>query len=233
MNKESLRIALESFNLRFSEEQLSNLEHLVDTTLKTNETFNLTAIKDKDSFYEKMILDSALGLININLENKKVIDVGTGAGFPGMVLYILGPKMDLTLLDSTTKKINYLSNYAKERDYHISFSNERIEDFALKNRESFDFAYARAVSSLNILLELIAPILKVGGYFIAMKGPNVDEEIKESGNALKILSLDTIQDYKYILPESKEERHILIIKKNKETSNKYPRQYGIIKKRPL
>ena len=233
MNKESLRLALESYNLHKNEEQLSNLEHLVDTTLKTNESFNLTAIKDKDAFYEKMVLDSALGLVDIPLKDKKVIDVGTGAGFPGMVLYILEPNMDLTLLDSTTKKINYLREYSKERNYKLSFSSERIEDYAKNHRESFDYAYARAVSSLNILVELIAPILKVGGYFIAMKGPGVEEEIKEAKNALKTLSLEIVEDKKYILPESKEERHILVIKKNKETSLKYPRIYSQIKKRPL
>ena len=233
MDNEKIVSLFKDFDLSLNDEKLNNIRDLVHKTLETNKLFNLTAIKEEDEFYEKMVLDSALGLKDIDLTNKKVIDVGTGAGFPGMVLYILNPQMDITLLDSTEKKIKYLEGYAKEKNYHMSFSSMRMEDYAQKNRNIFDYAYARAVSSLNILLELIMPVLKVGGTFVALKGPTVDNEIKEANNAFKVLGCKVVDIKKYVLPISKEERNIVLIKKEKETSSKHPRQYAQIKRRPL
>ena len=233
MNKESLKVELAMYSLPNDERVLLSLDDFVKTTLKANESFNLTAIKDEESFYEKMVLDSALGMTNLDLANKKVIDVGTGAGFPGMVLYIMEPNMNLTLLDSTAKKIRHLENYSKKNNYKISFSNERAEDFARKHREEYDYAFARAVAPLNILLELIVPMLKLRGEFVALKGPGIDEEIKESEKAFKILGLEIVSKDRYILPESKETRYVLRIRKNKETNHKYPRQFNEIKKKPM
>ncbi len=233
MDRKTLEKYLSEYGVSFDDSMIENLEHLMKNTIKTNEFFNLTAIKDEETFREKMIFDSALGLLNIDLKNKKVIDVGTGAGFPGLVLYILKPSMDMTLLDSTQKKINYLSEYAKERNYHVNTVSARVEEYALNNRETYDVAYARAVSSLNVLLEMIVPLLKVGGTFVALKGREASEEIKASQSALNKLNCVITDVKEYTLPESHEVRNIIFIRKEKETNHKYPRRYSSIKKQPL
>ena len=233
MNKESLKSYLIANGIKCSDEQLAGLLDLMKTTLETNEKFNLTAITDESEFLEKMIYDSALGLQKFDFNGKKVIDVGTGAGFPGMVLYILNPGMHLTLLDSTAKKINHLNEYCSLKNYKVEGVAARIEDYAKKNIETYDFAFARAVASLNILVELISPLLKVGGVFIALKGKGADEEIKEASNALRKLNLEIIDTVNETLPESNEQRTLIYIRKNKPTPRKYPREYSLIKKLPL
>lgn len=233
MNKEKLLEELSVRGIDCNEQKANQLFDFMDTVLKTNETFNLTAIKNKDEFVEKMILDSALGLAHNDLSNKKVIDVGTGAGFPGVVLYILNPEMNLTLLDSTQKKINYLNAYAQTMDYKYKGVSLRAEDYAKLHREEYDVAFARAVAPLNILLEIITPMLKVGGVFVAMKGPGAEEELKVSQKALKKLGCRLQKIYSDELPESKEIRSLIYIIKDKETNKKYPRNYTDIKKLPL
>lgn len=233
MDRNTLVGQLELLNISFTSSQIDNLFLFMEDTLEANTRFNLTAIKDKDEFVEKMIFDSAIALYDLDIDNKEIIDIGTGAGFPGMVLKILRPSADVTLLDSTKKKIDHLNELSSKYNLKISGISERAEVFARKNEEKFDYAFARAVSSLNILLELIAPILKVGGKFVALKGKNVDVEIKEANNALKILGLEITKINNFTLPISKEERNIVLIKKIKPTSSKYPREYNQIKKRPL
>lgn len=233
MDRNTLVGQLESLNISFTSSQIDNLFLFMEDTLEANTRFNLTAIKDRDEFVEKMIFDSAIALYDLEIDNKKIIDIGTGAGFPGMVLKILRPNADVTLLDSTKKKIDHLNELSSKYNLKISGISERAEVFARKNVEKYDYAFARAVSSLNILLELIAPILKVGGTFVALKGKNVDVEIKEANNSLKILGLEITKINNFTLPISKEERNIVLIKKIKPTSSKYPREYNQIKKRPL
>lgn len=224
---------LNSFNIQCDSKQVDMLFKLLDDTLITNEKFNLTAIKDREQFLEKMILDSAIALIDLDLKNKKAIDIGTGAGFPGMVLKILEPEVNMTLLDSTNKKIEHLKNLSSKYGLNNNCVCDRAEAFARKNIEVYDYAFARAVSSLNILIELIAPLLKVDGYFIALKGPNIEQEISDSKAGFKKLGLKVEKTLKYILPISKEERNIVWIKKVSKTDSKYPREYNQIKKRPL
>ena len=233
MNKEELRKALSSLGFDITDEKMENIEDCISKTLLTNEKFNLTAIKDEETFREKMVYDSALALVGLDISNKKCIDVGTGAGFPGLILYILNPETKMTLLDSTQKKINYLKDYSNSRNYKLDFIATRAEEYSQKNREIYDFAFARALSSLNILLELIIPMIKVNGYFIALKGANADIEINEAKNALKKMNCQIEEIKSYILPESKEERNILIIKKMDKSNRKYPRMYAEIKKSPL
>ena len=233
MNKEELRKNLSSLGFDIDDQKMENIEDIISKTLLTNEKFNLTAITDEEAFREKMVYDSALGIVGLDLTDKKCIDVGTGAGFPGMIIYLLNPKTKMTLLDSTAKKINYLKDYSKERNYSLDFVINRAEIYAKDNREIYDFAFARAVSSLNILLEIIIPMIKVNGYFIALKGANADIEINEAKNAFKKMGCKLEEIKSYILPESKEERNILIIKKIEKTIRKYPRMYNEIKKSPL
>lgn len=231
MNKQSLKEQLLLREIPIDDKKLDSLMDLMKTTLKTNEKFNLTAIKDEESFLEKMIFDSAIALEELNLNDKKVIDVGTGAGFPGMVLYILNPSMHLTLLDSTKKKIDYLANYCQEHQYQVECVTSRAEEF--DRREYYDYAFARAVAPLKILLELIVPLLKVGGTFIALKGQGFEKELEESESALKKLHCHLVKIIDDELPESQEKRVMIYIQKEKETNKKYPRSYSDIKKLPL
>ena len=141
--------------------------------------------------------------------------------------------MYLTLLDSTSKKINYLNQYCLKNNYRVDTICDRIEEYAKKHIEQYDFAYARAVASLNVLLEIISPLLKVGGTFVALKGKDAEEEIKASANALKKLNLEVTNVINETLPESQEKRTIIHIKKVKSTPRKYPREYSVIKRLPL
>ena len=233
MNKDLLISSLSLRGINITEEQYSQLEDLMESTLATNEKFNLTAIKDRDTFMEKMIFDSALPLANVDLTDKSVLDLGTGAGFPGMVLYILNPKIKLTLLDSTKKKIDYLADYCAMHNYKVNCVVGRAEDFARKNREKFDFVTARAVSELSILMELSIPMIKVGGSLIALKSLGVEQELDNASKAFKKLDCSIEKVYEDYLPESNEFRATVLVKKNKVTNSKYPRDYAIIKDRKL
>lgn len=233
MNFDQLLVHLNEEEIAVSPQQLQLLKDLMSSTLSANERFNLTAIKDEESFVEKMIFDSALGIKDLDLENKNVIDVGTGAGFPGMVIRILCPTAKVTLLDSTKKKTDHLKEFAKEHNLTINGISDRAEDYARKNTEQFDYAYARAVSGLSVLLEIIVPMLKVGGHLIALKGPGYEQEINDAKNAFKKLNCHIESIYETELPECKERRAILRIVKDKETNKKYPRQFNEIKKLPL
>ncbi|MFA7032740.1 MAG: 16S rRNA (guanine(527)-N(7))-methyltransferase RsmG [Bacilli bacterium] len=233
MNKQTLKEFLISRCISCDDNQINQLEELMRQTLETNKLFNLTAITDPSIFMEKMILDSAIGLFDQDLTNLKVIDVGTGAGFPGLVLYILNPEMKLSLLDATKKKIDYLQNYSKEHQYHINFINERAEEYARGHREEFDVAYARALAPLNVLIETIVPLLKVNGKLIALKGPGAFEEIEKSGKAFKKLNCHLQKIYEETLPESDEKRSVIVIVKDEISSEQYPRNYKDIKSRPL
>lgn len=212
--------------------QAKTLEEFKEFTLKSNELFNLTAITDSDEFDEKMILDSATGLIDIDVKHKSIIDVGTGAGYPGMVLKILHPEGHFTFLDSTQKKINNLQVFAIANKITATFVADRVESYAKAHRESFDYVTARAVAALPILLETCIPLVKVNGYFIAYKGKEVESEIKDSKLALEKLNCRIERIFNFTLP-SGEERNILYIKKIKETNTKYPREYNEIKRKHL
>lgn len=223
MNKDELFNNLNKI-LPVSEEKLSLLETLTDLTIETNKSFNLTAIKEPDNFREKMIFDSALPLSKISLKDKKAIDIGTGAGFPGLVLSLLG-ESHLDLLDSTAKKINYINALAKEHHIDVTGIVGRSEEFAKKHREEYDFAFARAVSDLYILIEIIVPMLKVGGVFVAYKGPKYQEELLKAKSIMDKLGVTLMETQKELLPLSLEERDILYLKKTKVTPIKYPRLY--------
>ena len=164
-------------------------------------------------------------------ENLKICDLGTGAGFPGLVLKIVFPNLSITLVDSLEKRIKFLDLVIKELELkNIKTVHSRIEEF--KEIEAFDVVVSRAVAKINILLELGCKIPKVNGLFVFMKG-NILEELKSAKNALKVLnySLEKIINFK--LPIEESERNIVILKHTSPTSNKYPRQFSIIKKKPL
>ena len=233
MTKNDLIKQLSLRQIECSEKQADELENFMHYVLSWNEKINLTAIKDESDFMEKMIFDSALALTDLDLSNKKVIDVGTGAGFPGVVLYTLSPSVDLTLLDSTDKKIKLLNEYAIKNNLKYKTITSRAEIYAKNNREKYDYVFARAVSSLDILLEICIPLLKINGTFIALKGPGLESELNNCKNAFKKLNCHVQKIISDVLPESGETRNIIYISKDEKTNLKYPRDYKDIKGKPL
>lgn len=233
MNKIQFLNELEKRNIHAEPEQVNLLWEYMDLVLKTNEQFNLTAIKDEDSFVEKMIFDSALLLNNQNFENQTIVDIGTGAGFPAVVLSILSPTAHIIALDSTAKKINFVNKFVKEKGLNMEALVVRAEDYASEHREQYLLVTARAVASLRVLMELAIPMLQCGGHLIAMKGPDFENEIKEAEGAFD--KLRCVIDYVYEdqLPESEESRYFIYIKKIGPTPKKYPRTFGEIKNKPL
>lgn len=233
MTKELLLKELSIRGIALTDAQVENLFLLMKSTLEANEKFNLTAITDEESFIEKMIFDSALVMVESSFDNKKVLDFGTGAGFPGLVMYIINPNIKLTLLDSNSKKIHYLNDYCSNNNFHIECIAERGESFAKVHVEQYDFVVARAVASLNILLEVISQSVKVNGYLIAMKGLNYEQEINDSKTALKNLGFEIEKVLEDNLPSNGDKRAIIYIRKIKQTPKKYPRDYSEIKRKPL
>lgn len=213
-------------------EQIKKFEKYSDLLLEWNEKFNLTAIKDKDEITEKHFIDSLYLDKFVDLDNKTFLDVGSGAGFPGVPLAIAHPSLKVSLLESNGKKVKFLQEIKKELDLkNVEIIQARAEEF--DKRESFDFVTARAVKELRILLEICFHLVKVNGHFIAYKSSNVDEEIKASKNAFKSLQIEKIDRHEYSLPKSKDNRVLLVILKEKKTLKKYPRRYAEIVKAPL
>lgn len=233
--REYLTEGLEKCNIKITQEQTKKLLLFMDIVLRENKKFNLTAITDEKEFIEKHIIDSAISIKYIKNEGK-LIDIGSGAGMPGIIIKILREDLDILLLDSLNKRVNYLNNTIKELNLNnIVAIHQRAEELSHNEdyREKFDYVTARAVASLNILLEYTIPFIKKGGRFIALKGSKGEEEIQESKNALNILSCEIIKNHKEKLPYSLSNRDIIEIKKLKETDKKYPRKQAKIKKSPL
>ena len=226
---------LESYPfIKIDENQKNQLVSYMELTLKANESFNLTANDTKESFMIKNIIDSLLIVKNLNLDEKNILDLGSGAGLPGIPLAIYYKNTNFTLLEPLTKRANFLKEIAQKLGLkNVNVVNDRAEIFIKNARESFDFVTSRAVSRLNILLELSIPFLKVGGKLIAYKGINYQEEINESKNALDLLSSKIIAIEEENLVQINEKRYNIFIQKNQKTSQKYPREYRLIKKKAL
>ncbi|MDD7616332.1 MAG: 16S rRNA (guanine(527)-N(7))-methyltransferase RsmG [bacterium] len=226
---------LESYPfIKIDENQKNQLVSYMELTLKANESFNLTANDTKESFMIKNIIDSLLIVKNLDLDGKNILDLGSGAGLPGIPLAIYYKNTNFTLLEPLTKRANFLKEIAQKLGLkNVNVVNDRAEVFIKNARESFDFVTSRAVSRLNILLELSIPFLKVGGKLIAYKGINYQEEINESKNALDLLSSKIIAIEEENLVQINEKRYNIFIQKNQKTSQKYPREYRLIKKKAL
>ena len=215
--------------------QAEQFQTYMELLLEWNEKMNLTAITDPDEVVEKHFLDSLTLLTWDKLkQGAKVIDVGTGAGFPGIPLKIMRPDIDLTLLDGTQKRLNFLGEVCTALKLSARRVHKRAEEAGLDKtmRERYDLATARAVASLPVLVEYCLPLIKMKGHFIAMKGPGAAEELKEAANSLEILGSGDPQLLSLTLPGG-EERSLVICQKLRFTPKGYPRHGGTILKHPL
>ena len=221
--------------IELTSQQLEKLNQFYELLISWNQKMNLTRIIEKEDVYLKHFYDSLTLSKVIDLKQDLTLcDVGSGAGFPGIVLKICFPNLKITLLDSLQKRVNYLNEIIKELDLkNIEAIHTRAEDYAKQNREKFDIAVSRAVARLNVLCEYCLPYVKVGGLFVAMKGPNADEELDGAENALKLLGGKVEKVHKFNLPCDEGERTIIVIKKVKPTPKQYPRISGKIKSQPL
>jgi len=231
MIKEELVLNAKKLGIDLTEEQLEKLEQFYNILIKENETMNLTRITEKEEVYLKHFYDSITLARVIDLNQELTLcDVGTGAGFPGIVLKIVFPNLKITLIDALQKRVNYLNKTVEKLGLKdIIAYHKRSEDFARDNREEFDIVTARAVANLKILSELTLPLVKVGGNFIAMKA-NIDEELEESQEMITRLGGKIEQIDKFNLPKEESNRTLVKIKKEKETPKKYPRSIDKIKK---
>lgn len=228
---------LEAFQVKLTDEQIKQFIRYYELLVEWNEFMNLTAITEYDEVMKKHFVDS-LSLIKAFDVTKEstVIDVGTGAGFPGLALKIAYPTLKVTLLDSLNKRINFLNEVITQLGLTgIETIHGRAEDFAKpgKLREKYDLCVSRAVANLSTLSEYCLPYVKVGGKFIAYKSEKMEEEINLAKKAIGILGGKIEKCEEFYLPESDIYRNLIIIGKNKETSKKFPRKAGLPSKEPI
>lgn len=236
---EALNEQLKQFNIVLSQEQLKQFSNYYDMLLEWNKVMNLTAITQKDEVIEKHFVDSiALGSVMDLTACKTIIDVGTGAGFPGIPLKIAFPNLHVVLMDSLNKRVNFLNNVISELGLcDIQAVHSRAEDLAKTKeyRENFDLCVSRAVANLSTLSEYCIPFVKKGGYFISYKAGN-DEllaEIEQAGNAITTLGGRLEKCDNIILPEGNIKRSFVVIRKCLNTPKIYPRKAGTATKKPL
>lgn len=224
---------LKKINIKLSSIQLQQLEKYYQLLIEYNKIINLTGITDHEQVYLKHFYDSLTLIRAISINDIETLcDIGTGAGFPGLVLKICFPHLKITLLDSLNKRVDFLKKVIQELNLeNIEVIHTRAEEYALIHRNEFDITTARAVAHLSILLEYAIPMTKIDKYFIAMKA-NVDEEINEINNALFQLNTSINQVIEFDLPIENSKRTIIQFKKNKD-NKKYPRKNSEIKKNRL
>ena len=220
--------------LGLDESRAGTLERFAALLLEKNEVMNLTAITEPTAVAQLHLLDSAALTQFVDLSGKKVVDVGTGAGFPGMPLRILKDDFDLTLLDSLGKRIAWLSEACEALGLQrVECVHARAEEFAAAHCELYDTATSRAVAQLNVLCELALPLVKVGGQFLAMKSTDTEEEIASAKNAIRTLGGKIVSVKDYTIPTSTVTHRVVVIEKVSPTPAKYPRAFAKIKKQPL
>ena len=233
MNKmlETLREGLPRLGLELPEATQETLCAFGQGVVKQNEVMNLTAITEPEQVAKLHLLDSLSLLTLEDLKGKKIIDVGCGAGFPGVPVKIACPEAKLTLLDSLGKRMTWLESYLPQLGVEAECVTARAEEAVVSRREQYDFATSRAVARLNILLELTAPYVKVGGKVLAMKGTAAKEELEEAKNAIRRLGLKLEKVAEF--PVDGTAHTVIVLKKVAPTPPQYPRRYAKIKQSPL
>ena len=231
MMYETLRSGLPALGLDLTEDTCRKLCAFGAAVVEQNKVMNLTAITEDTAVAKLHLLDSLSVLKAARLEGKRLIDVGCGAGFPGVPVKIGCPDVSVTLLDSLGKRMAWLERILPELGVEAECVTARAEGFAAQRREQYDFATSRAVARLNILLELTAPFVKVGGKVLAMKGAAAREELAEAQTAIKKLGLELEQVLDF--PVDGTAHSVIVLKKVRPTPTQYPRAYAKIKKTPL
>ena len=236
MKPEELYARLAELGFPLTDRQKEQYERYFELLVEWNEKINLTAITEKDEVYLKHFYDSIAPILQGLIENQpiRLLDIGAGAGFPSLPMKILFPELDVTIIDSLNKRINFLHLLAEELGLSgVHFYHGRAEDFAQDKafRAQFDIVTARAVARMQVLSELTIPYLKVGGRLLALKASNAPEELEEAKNALSLLFSKVEDNLQYELPNG-DPRYITLVEKKQETPNKYPRQAGMPNKRP-
>ena len=240
MNKEQFLIETKKLGINISVDTLSKLEEYYNLLVEENNKYNLTAITEESQVYLKHFYDSLCIIKIIDLNNQYLLDIGTGAGFPGLVLKIVFPNLKIDLLDSTNKKCMFLKMVIDKLNLKdINVINARAEEYSKENREKYDIVTSRAVANLRVLAELCIPFVKKGGIFIAMKGRFEDEESSSAASACKKLGSEAPNannTHRFALrinSTNNDERAIIVLKKVAPTDVKYPRNYSQIKKKSL
>ncbi len=227
---------LKKINIELTEDQLNKFKKYADFLLEYNKTTNLTAIRDIEGVYLKHFYDSLLVLDNNIVDFSEVeslIDIGTGAGFPGVVIKIMFPNIKVTLLDSNNKKTTFLKELISVLGLdNVTIINDRAENYVKEHRQKYDISIARAVSELRVISELCLPLTKINGYFIALKG-NYVPEIKAASNTIKKLDSEIVSIKEKMLPIEKSYRSLIFVKVNKKIDEIYPRRYEQIIKKEL
>ena len=231
--KETLISGSEKLGVPLSDIQVNQLITYAELLKEWNEKINLTAITDDFGIAVKHFLDS-LTAISTGYVSGKVIDVGCGAGFPGLVLKIAKPEINLTLLDSLNKRINFLKTVTEALGIeNVTLEHSRAEDGARRMREKYDTVVSRAVANMTVLSELCLPFLKVGGYFLALKGPLAEQELKDAQRAIHILGGEVEAVFEAKIPFTDLSHKIIIVKKVRHTPMQFPRKAGIATKNPI
>lgn len=235
INTSLLKEESENLGINLDNEAIIRFDKYAEMLVETNKTLNLTAITAPDEIVYKHFIDSLSLFTVVNIEkNAKVIDVGTGAGFPGVVLLIARPDIKITLMDGTLKRLNFIENLLNELNLNAEILHSRAELAGkdAKYREKFDLVTARAVANMNTLSEYCLPFAKIGGIFAPLKASKADEELEASKNAIKLLG-GKIKDVKHLNIDNCGERCIIITEKISQTPPKYPRASAQISKKPL
>ena len=233
MNKELFIKELDNINIHINDKQLEQLEKYYQILLNENSKYNLTSITNKEDVYLKHFYDSITLSKIINLDNQSLCDIGTGAGFPGLVLKIMFPNLKVTLVDATLKKCNFLEMVIKELELKdIEVINNRAEEYAKIVREKYDIVTSRAVAPLKHLLEYSIPLVKVNGTYIAMKS-DISKEIEGISKYEEKLNIKQLNIIKFNLPIENSLRTLISYQKLKPTNLIYPRKYSEIKKKSL
>lgn len=234
MNREQFIKETQKLGIELTTDQLNQLDKFYELLIDWNEKINLTTITNHEDVYLKHFYDSLTLIKEVDLtQDLSICDVGSGAGFPGIVLKICFPNLNIVLIDSLQKRVNYLNEIIQELNLKkIVAVHSRMEEYSRTHQEEFDIITARAVANMNILLEISVKALKVKGHLVLMKA-NCDEEITNSKRVLAELNSDIFNISRFQLPIENSNRTIINIVKNNKTNSKYPRNIDKIKKYPL